>query len=200
MVLKNQKGFTMVEILVVIALISLITLFALPNVTSILKITLNTATRELATAIKETAQSTILTGRMHRIVYDLEENEFWVESAPNDTLLDTEKSYDKEVRRRKMLGEPEKPASPFQIDKSVTRKKISLPSGVTFKAIYSTQKENPIETGVAYTHFFPQGMIEPTLIHITDLQDHQISIVISSLVGRVKVMNGFVGRREAFGL
>lgn len=200
MFFKNQKGFTMIEILVVIALISLITLFALPNVTSILKITLNTATRELATAIKETSQSTILTGRMHRIVYDLEENKFWVESAPNDTLLDTEKSYDKELRRRKMLGESEKPESPFKIDKSVTRKKISLPSGVTFKAIYSTQKEKPIEAGTAYTHFFPQGMIEPTLIHITDLQDHQISIVISSLVGRVKVMNGFVSKREAFGL
>src|SRR6478735_6037205 len=51
--IRDSRGYTLVELLVVIALIALISVFSLPNISSIFKLSLNTATRELASVVKE---------------------------------------------------------------------------------------------------------------------------------------------------
>ena len=57
------------------------------------------------------------------------------------------------MRRMAKDSDKKKDESPFQMDKSVTRKKLSLPTGVTFEDIKTQQSEEPITEGKAYTHF-----------------------------------------------
>lgn len=189
----QDRGFTLVELLVVVALIALVTVLALPGVSSYFKVSLNSATRELASVIKESYNSAVMTGNVHRLVYDLKKNEYWVEVGPPTVLLDTAESAEREERRKRFRKASEKePPSGFSIAKGVTRKKQPLPRGVQFEDIITQQSKDPIKEGTAYTHFFPHGLTERTIIHLKDQSNHQISLVISSLIGRTKLIGRYV--------
>ena len=199
-----NQAFTLVELLVVVALIGLMSLIALPSVSNYFKISLNSVTRELATVIKESYNATTITGRVHRLVYDLDNLEFWVESGPTDILLDTAETREEEERRNRFLSETEKekekkkvPA--FSLEGTITRKKISLPRGVSFKDIITEQSEEPVTEGLAYTHFFPNGITEQTIINLQDSDQHQISLIVSALIGRSELANGYIKKETTFG-
>jgi prepilin-type N-terminal cleavage/methylation domain-containing protein len=68
------SGFTLLELLVVVGLIALISALALPSLSSYFQVSLNSATRELASTFKEAYNSTVVTARVHRVAYDLKSN------------------------------------------------------------------------------------------------------------------------------
>ncbi len=194
-----KAGFTLFEVMIVIALIGLISIFAIPTVTSYFRISLNTVTREIATVIKDAYNSTVVSGKVNRLVYDLEGQKYWVESGPATALLDTNETREKE-QRQKRFGSPdaEKKAPSFGLNKIVTRKKIGLPAGVAFEDITNQQSQEPITVGTAYTHFFPHGIVEKTIIHIKDSADHHFSLVIAPITGRTELYERYVSAKEAF--
>lgn len=192
--LRKSSGFTLIEILVVVALIGLVMAFALPSVSNIFRVSINTTTREIASLVKESYNSAIVTGRVHRLAYNMSEGTYWVESGPPGLLLGSDKSREKEERLKKLhsTNEEEPKSTPtFSIEKSLTRKEKSLPRGVVFTDIVNEQSPEPLSTGMAYTHFFPHGQTEQTVIHLKDSRQHEISLVISALVGRTKLIDGY---------
>lgn len=199
--MKSERGFSLIEMLVVIALIALITVFAMPSVSSYFQVSLSTASREMAAVVKEAYNSAVITGKVHRLVYDMKTNEYWVESGPPTVLLDTKETKEKEERRLKFstkIGEAAAPPSPFKIEKSVTRKKTPLPRGVVFEDVITEQSPEPQTEGKAYTHFFPHGLTEETIIHLTDQSKHHVSLVISPLVGKTDLYERYATAAEIF--
>ena len=181
------------------AIIALIMAIALPSVMSYFRVSINSAVREMASTIKETYNSAVVTGKVHRLVYDFKEKDYWVESGPATALLDTKESREKEERKRrfsKLSDAP--PPSPFGMESSVTRRKIKLPAGVTFEDVLTMQSKDPITEGTAYTHFFPHGMTEQTIVHLMDESHHHVSLVISPIVGTTDVYDRYVSGDEAF--
>lgn len=196
---KKQDGFTLIEMLVVVCIIVLISAMAMPSVSSYFQLSLNSATRDLATTIKEAYNSAVITGKVHRLVYNFKENSFWVESGPPTALMDTKESLEKEEMRKKFARSSDaQPKSEFSMEKSVTRKKMKLPRGVEFEDVVTQQSPDPITDGVAYTHFFPQGMTEQTLIHLKDGSNHHASLSVSPLIGITDVYDRYVGAKEIF--
>lgn len=192
-----RNGFSLLEMLVVVALIALVTLFALPSITSYFRVSLGTASRELAGTIKEAYNSAVITGRVHRIVYDLTKHQYWVESGPPTLLLDSEASAERERRRKRFaLEKDEPPPSPFKLERAVTRKKAELPTGVTFEDVVTQKTKEPITAGLAYTHVFPHGLTERTLIHIQDTSKHHNTLVISPLVGKTDLYERYATDAE----
>jgi general secretion pathway protein H len=197
----RQSGFSLIELIVVIAIITLISIFAIPGLSSYFQVSLNSATRDIASSIKEAYNSTVVSRRVHRMAFDLEKNEFWVESGPANLLLDTKESREKAEHRRKLSTEIEanKQESPFQIEKTITRKKLALPRGVVFEDVITQQSSEPITTGKAYSHFFPNGLSEQTLIHLTDQSKHRITLAISALLGQTDLYDRYATANEIFG-
>jgi prepilin-type N-terminal cleavage/methylation domain-containing protein len=194
-----ESGFTLLEMLVVAAIVALFTVFALPSITSYFRVSLNSATREMATTIKEAYNSTVITGKIHRIVYDIKNAQYWVEVGPATVTLDTKESKEREEHRNRFRKSEPKTDNTFALARLVTRSKVNLPAGVTFEDITSEQSTDPITTGTTYTHFFPQGFTEQTLIHLQDESHHHITLAISPLVGRTDMFERYVDRKEAFG-
>lgn len=196
----GEKGYTLIEMLVVVALIGLISAFALPSVNNYFKLSLNSATREMASVVKETYNSAAMTGKVYRIVYDFKAGSFWVESGPSTVLLDTTETREREQRRKRFAKDSDKPpASEFTMDKSVTRKKISLPRGVDFEDLITEQSSEPITEGTAYTHFFPNGMTEQTVIHLKDNSNHHVTLIITPLIGRTRLVERYLSKNEIYG-
>lgn len=194
---RSEKGFSMVELLMVVALIGLIAYFSLPTVTSVFRISLSSVTREIASTVKETYNSSMVTGLVHRLAYDLEEQQFWVEVGPPSVLLDSEASRKLDERNSRLIEE-KKPKSKFVPAQTITPKKVPLPRGVVFENVETEKQEDPITTGVAYTHFFPQGLSEKTVIHLKDSTGNQVSLVLLPLIGKTEFHNQYVSSKEAF--
>ncbi len=195
---SRENGFSLIELLVVVALIGMISLFALPSVTNYFKLSLNSSTREIASVVKEAYNSTVMTGRVHRLVYDVTGSSFWVERGPPQVLLDTRETKEAEARRKRYsrAGDEPPPGPVFTLDKSVTRKKVSLPRGVTFEDVMTEQVREPIKEGIAYTHFFPHGPTEQTIVHLQDEANHHISLIISPLIGRTRLVERYIKLEE----
>src|SRR4051812_45420833 len=90
-----RRGFTLIELIVVVAIISLIAVVALPSVNSYFQVSLETAAREMGATVKETYNSSVITGLVHRMAFDLKENKYWVEIGPPTALLDTKETQQK---------------------------------------------------------------------------------------------------------
>jgi prepilin-type N-terminal cleavage/methylation domain-containing protein len=197
----GEQGFSLIEMLIVVALMAVIALVAAPSISSVLRISLNSATRELASVIKEAYNSAVVTGRVHRVAYDLRKQQYWVERGPATLLLDTTESKEREERRKRIAGskaDDKPPPSGFGIDKTITRSKKDLPRGVTFEDILTQQSPEPITEGVVYTHIFPHGLSEQTIIHLTDTGKKRISLVIAPLVGKTELHERYVTAEEIF--
>jgi prepilin-type N-terminal cleavage/methylation domain-containing protein len=191
-------GFTLVELLVVVALIGLLGVFALPSVGNFFKVTLSSANRELASTIKETYNATAMVKRVHRLVFDLKENTYWVESGPEDLQVATEASREVDERKKRFRREENGNAPPpFVLETNITRSKISLPQGVEFDGIFTEYTSEEITEGTAYTHFFPHGVTEQTVIHLKDSSNHFATLVVQPLTGRVRLFERKVPSKEA---
>ncbi len=197
---KDVGGFSLIELIVTVAIITLITVFALPSISSYFQVSLASSSREIAAIVKETYNSAVITGKVHRIVYDLKKQEYWVESGPATMLLDTKETKEKEERRKRFapLG-AEPPPSPFKLERSITRKKIELPRGASFEDVQTEQSAEPITEGLAYTHFFPHGIVEQTVIHLKDESKHRNSLVISAIGGQTDVYERYASAQEILG-
>lgn len=196
----KRAGFTLLELIIVFALFALIALFVIPRIGSYLSISINSASRDLASVIREAYNSTVLTKKVHRLVYDFKKNAYWVESASQDILLDTAETEERELRRKKLFKvKEEKRVSPFHLEKSITPKPIPLPRGVTFDDVFTQKSKDPISEGIAYTHIFPQGLAEQTLIHLEDSSEHKQSLVITPILGKTVLYERYIPREEVFG-
>jgi len=177
--------------------ITLITTLTLPSISSYFRISIKSTTRELATVIREAYNSTMITGFVHRLVLDFKKNQYWVERGPESYLLHTKESLEKEESRLKWFGET-KEKSAFALYTSITKNRVSFPGEIRVKDVYTEQKEDPITEGQAYIHFFPNGFTEQSIIHLEDDSKHEVSLVISALIGKTKVYGNYVSKEEAF--
>jgi hypothetical protein len=85
------------------------------------------------------------------------------------------------------------------METSITRKKIPLPRGVEFEDLITEQSPNPITEGTAYTHFFPHGLNEQTVIHLKDQNKHHATLVITPIVAQTDLYDRYATKEEVFG-
>ncbi|MCC7442633.1 MAG: prepilin-type N-terminal cleavage/methylation domain-containing protein [Bdellovibrionales bacterium] len=193
---RADQGFTLIEMMIVMALIVLISVLALPNLSAVFRLSLSASTREIASLLREAYNSAIITKRVYRMAWDLKNNQFWVEAGPDTVLLDSKEARDLRDQRG---GDGVTTGGQFQQDKTVSRKKSELPQGVRFEDVVTEQAKEPIVEGMAYSHVFPHGFTEQTVVHLRDSQDHQLSLVLLPLGGKLKMVDEYLSPEDAFG-
>ena len=81
---STSSGFTLIEIIIVLAIIGAIAGVILPNLRLTLESQITASIKDLTEQIRNTYDDTVLTGRVHRMVFDVKTGEFWTEIAPTN--------------------------------------------------------------------------------------------------------------------
>ncbi len=158
---SSNAGFTLIEILLVLAIIVLVLSFGMPVVSRITGQNIATSARKMTALVRGLRTDAILLNSIYRLSLDLEKNTYFVETQKGEELLYETSLLSKKVDPKKK-GEPEPPSSFSAADKYFAEPK-PLPAGVVFSGVLK-EKEGLVKEGTAYVYFFPNGLNEKAII------------------------------------
>jgi general secretion pathway protein H len=193
----NKRGFTLIEIMIVIAIIAGLIAVGAPR---LLKKDANmkTTARQLIVLVKEIRNQAKMFNSTYRLVIRMEtgENSYWVEKSNGPALIDKEKLKD-EIEGKNKGTKPEEGAPPplFQIDKRLSKKEKTLSPNLHFAQVETMNMSQPVTSGLAYIHFFPEGIMEAATIQIAD-KKNTWTLVFNPLTGQADIVEKAVNLKE----
>jgi prepilin-type N-terminal cleavage/methylation domain-containing protein len=163
-----KAGFTLLELLLTLFIIGLLVTVLLPRFGDIGGARLESSARRLAALVRYLNGEAAFSGHIYRIRYDLGEHSYAVQ-----VLV------------------PSHEASEFVADPSPMSQPVKLPSGISFADIRVPQAGR-MNTGQVFTHFYPHGYVDPTVVHLQDQRARMMTVVIPPITGEAKVYEGYV--------
>ena len=217
----RETGFTLVEILVVLVIVGLIGGMSIRGLRSLTKSDLRTSVSHLSGAMRYLFNRAATTGKYHRLVIDVDQGRYWAEvsedhfymprepetEASRKKLAELEADLDqKEARRKEMAaaaGDDEDVSKVVPMDFRPKRARFGAFKETALKAVqmkstkvmdvFTPRVADPVDHGRAYIYFFPLGMTEPAIVHLSDQGGGTIySLVVHPVTGRIQVMNEYV--------
>lgn len=94
-----MQGFTLIEVMVVFAIIALVAGASVQGFRSLRKADLREATTQVSGAMRYLFDRASTTGKIHRIVFDMEQGMYWAEVSDDHFYIPREES-EKDLRRR----------------------------------------------------------------------------------------------------
>lgn len=184
-----SNGFSLLEIIIVLSIIGAIMAVALPRLMDKKQDT-RKVFRDFAIAGKDIRNRAKLGGVSYRLAFRLEKDQqtWWVEKATKVILLDKKNLEEAREKAGSTFREDEKPPSDFNPDTSIFKKEQQLPEGFRFVHIESGPQELIATEGIAYIHFFSQGMIEPSAIQIQDPRKNIWTLVFNPITGQSDII------------
>lgn len=195
---SDMSGFTLIEIMVVILII--VGVLAIGG-TRVFNPNENrrAQVRRFAIQAKEIRTAAKLQGSTYRLVIDMDDekgHKFWVESAPGTALQLTEaQEEDLKKLTESQKQDTETGRAKFQKDAKFGAEN-KLNGGLVFEGVEVNGRKNEITKGLAYVHFFPQGLSDEAVIKIGDRKTLAWSIVIHPLTGAAEILQRKVTLKE----
>ena len=124
---------------------------------------LDSSARRLAGTVKYLYNEAAMTGREHRLTFDLTDNSYRAANI----------SFSGELQPLQGVGAKKK-----------------LGSGVKFASIYQPQRGEQSE-GEITTALLPGGWLEETIIHLQDDKDHKMTLRLVPLTGLTEFYDGY---------
>jgi type II secretion system protein H len=166
----NNKGFTLIELIVVMVLIAITASFAVPRISSFLYTDhLKVAVRKLVGLINQSSQL----AQRHQVPYLLQ----YMESERR-FIVEAEQKEDDATTTIKKEGE------------------LHLADSVTVKDLWSWYGGTRTP-GEFVIRFNKNGYVEPTIIHLQEESGQEFSVVLSPFLGKVQVVDSYVNADKA---
>lgn len=186
---RSAAGFTLVEILVVLGIVAVAMTIAAPrlfNKTPNIK----AVTRQFLVLGKEARNRARLSNSTVRLAIDMDPQapKYWVEKSNGPALILDEAEAERRKEAEEKRAKDEKRAPDWPMDTVLTKEKKPLPSGLYFASVETLHMKEPQTEGIAYIHFFPEGMMEAAALQITDRKSLTWTLVYNPLTGQADVV------------
>jgi general secretion pathway protein H len=160
---NRQRGFTLVELAVVVALLALFALFTVPLFSSTGTSKVGFAARRLSGTIKYLYNEAALTGREHRLIINLDRQSVRAKALEVDGEF---------------------------VDLSGSGGEFHLPDTVRFRDLQIAGRGTFTEGEITIT-LLPQGWMEETVIHLQGAHDRQMTLHVIPLTGIAEIHDGY---------
>lgn len=160
---NNESGFTLIELTIVILLLGLFSLLVLPRLPAVGEDGLKSSARRIAGTAKYFFNESALSGRPHRLVYNLDEGTFRVRRIEEDGEVVELSGTGREQRLR---GD-------------ARFKDIAIPARGTFSR------------GEVTTEIEPVGWMEETVVHLEEEGGRALTLRIMPFTGTTEVFDGY---------
>jgi general secretion pathway protein H len=185
---RKSKGFTLIEVLIVVAIISFVMALALPSIQRVTFQRINSTTRKFVGLVRTIRNDSILLNTIYRLAIDFDHKTYWVESQKDFQLLspvvDTTPSS-----KKKKGAEPDPAQSNFSYAEKYSKKPIPMPDGVVFEGMLKEREGVVRKEGIVYVNFFPNGFNDAAILYL--MKDGSkttgYSILIRPSLGRVEI-------------
>ncbi|MEK7702904.1 MAG: type II secretion system protein [Nitrospirota bacterium] len=166
---RNQLGFTLIELIVVITILGVVTALVLPRIDAFKAGQMKRASRHLGIFIQEMTLDSASKKESYRLHFNLGTNEYWKTIRIQKIRETDNKIFIEEVR--------------------VTAKNERLPEGLVFVDIITPQ-HGKVTEGEVFSEFYPIG-IEPVIIHLKE-KEARWTLIANPLTGRVKIFDHYL--------
>lgn len=161
---QNQKGFTLIELVVVVTLIVMMLGLTLPQIrNTLLSDTLKRTTLRMVGMVKSLKDEAVREQRTYGLHLDMTRQRYWIAF---DTMTEAEQTLSRE--------EAEK-----------------LPPDVQILDVWF-KDEGKVSEGEAVILFLKKGYVQPSAIHLGDDEGRRFTILLSPFGGKVKVIEKYV--------
>lgn len=165
--INSSEGFTLIEILVVMMLISLVTAFTIPAIrTELFTDQLKSTARRLIGLVNEVGHDAVYRQSEYFLHFDLENNIVWADAG-----IKTDPDRDDSEER-------------------VTGKRLELPDSIAVTGITSAHGGSQSQ-GTAILSFSKKGYVDRTAIHLSSDDGRDLTIVLSPFLGVSKIFDSY---------
>ena len=158
---------------------------------------LRTQTNRLASAVRYAYNRSVAEGLYVRLALDLERDKYRVEGSALPIFVDLENPADAADADSDEADEGKTPKKAPAF--SALMAEVTLKRGIQIHGVLVAGKDDIVESGQAFIHFFPSGFVEPSLIYTSDGKDSYFTLAINPMTGRVKRSMGKVDPDVDFG-
>jgi prepilin-type N-terminal cleavage/methylation domain-containing protein len=157
----SQKGFTLIELVVVIFLIGIVFSITFPRIQdAVLRDHLKTATRRMIGTIKAIKHNAVREQRDYSLHFSFSNNSFWIESP--------EMSTEERIRARRNLRR--------------------LPSGIDVLNVWSAKK-GILNSNEATIRFSKKGYVSPAFIRIASDKGRNYTLFLSPFLDKITLVD-----------
>lgn len=158
----TQSGFTLLEIVLVMAVIALFIGLTLPRLPDVSGARLQKAARKVSMAMQAARMRAVTLRRYYRLEVDVDANQILLSYfGPEGTFI-----RDDEV-------------PVLQIEDTDIVDMI-------------TSTRDRTKEGIGWIHISPRGFMEPSMVHLRDARGRDLTVSPSPAGGRVRVLDGYV--------
>lgn len=210
--MRARSGMTLLEIMVVIAIMVAVTAIAVPSTYALFDLEQRGAARDLANTYKFLVQEAAMRNVTFRVAFNLDDNSYTVEMGDPDTLVfsspEARAKYEEDQERKlKMFSkdarqeateEQEQKTRFAGLDMAGFESKVTLPGNSAWGFVYTPQYSEPQvwhekkedePPQIVYSYVFANGEAEYAVIRIVNQDDPEdgYSIEVEPVSGNVRV-------------